>query len=1410
MPQTNDILKQLLEKDLTPIAAQVDRDLLDALAVSHEAWRQEHQTDRSGSDIRETARNLAAFLLARIEETVEDITARHVRHAEFSRRYAHAATEAERRQHILDYARDMGADARQLRGDQRAFTRWLGQDTMVDRHARRLASAERYIAFCLHRLGVATACTLEHTATDEALGAGLVSAWRSLGIEPIIRRLLAYDGDSRVCIEAFRCLATAIRALPPDVQETCIEQATLQYIFRSALESRQDVWIQCEALHLLQVVASSSLEIALEKRLRKPREGDDLFVRRQAVVLLGRNLARIPSLTKLIAVAVTDPSPHVRQAVASTLREAPFDETYPHWRQLTIDDPVAEVRAATMVELGAAAVSQPDLFETALKLLVVALGKEQDAFVLRTACHVATETSLALQAEVQEENSARAVQWHETLSVEIERLHQEADALSVRRWAAQARERMWCAHDAQAEELRIALSHALHRIRPGAAGYVPKRLFRQAEREMLERVLAVICQNDYGLDIEEGLWRIRVTRGHRRGFRLWRFLHEVRHAAPAKRQGFRHTIGRIFSGRLHVPSGILAELSETKVPGEPLHVESEAGWRPYLPLPDAVLGSLDAASHRKPLRIVTSEGVTEVKPPRFTLRGIWARTWLTMRFAHYARMRNWEEESAHSPRAYLRALRRLGFRVGFLSHDSAVDQSQEDPAVRRFFPAFVPLFDRDLWPRMKLYFVSVYENSLFELAIFAVGTALLFFARNYYTSRVLRKTRTAFALVIGGWGTRGKSGTERLKAAMLNACGYGIFSKTTGCEPTFLHAHPFGPLREVLLFRPYEKASIWEQYTVFRLAKRLGAKVFLWECMALTPEFVRILQRQWMRDDIATITNTFPDHEDLQGPAGTDVVDVMTNFIPDRSTLITSEVQMLPVLAKAAASRNTELHAVDWLDAGLTAPDILARFPYEEHPCNVALAAAVGAKLGIPRDFALKEMADRVCPDIGVLKAYPPADVNGRRLEFVNGMSANERYGCMTNWRRMGFANSDPVENPGIWISALINNRADRVARSRVFAQILAHDITADAFYLIGDNLSGFMGYVTEAWKEFASDITLWPEISEEQDAVQPDPVQAALALAHRFRMPGSGTEIQSRLKAMIDGLAAEADGEALSAIWEDPDALADGLRAAGLERYCEDILVHVGRWNDVLREYEELMVRVASAERRKRSLDEAFRKLLWRWFEQKFVVIPDVHVPGDKVIDSIACATPPGLHSRIMGMQNIKGAGLNFVFCWQAWERCHRACTLLRSIHPTEIRQGLQILEGFQEYGLLCEAYVQNTVEEVSHRPLAQTERIQAELTLVRSNLQRAMRDVRARLKLVRQTGWLPRFLGAVEAFMDAGDAVRRRKLSDRIYKDLVNERVSYDRATRELQAIQNREKGGWLLASLSRLRKRISDEGA
>ena len=99
----------------------------------------------------------------------------------------------------------------------------------------------------------------------------------------------------------------------------------------------------------------------------------------------------------------------------------------------------------------------------------------------------------------------------------------------------------------------------------------------------------------------------------------------------------------------------------------------------------------------------------------------------------------------------------------------------------------------------------------FEVTVFLAASGALLLGRHIDAHRVFARSRRRIPLVVGGWGTRGKSGTERIKAALCNAQGHRLVAKTTGCEAMFLYSDTFGELHELMLFRPYDRATIWEK-----------------------------------------------------------------------------------------------------------------------------------------------------------------------------------------------------------------------------------------------------------------------------------------------------------------------------------------------------------------------------------------------------------------------------------------------------------------------------------------------------------------------------------------------------------------------------------------------------------------------
>ena len=139
--------------------------------------------------------------------------------------------------------------------------------------------------------------------------------------------------------------------------------------------------------------------------------------------------------------------------------------------------------------------------------------------------------------------------------------------------------------------------------------------------------------------------------------------------------------------------------------------------------------------------------------------------------------------------------------------------------------------------------------------------------------------------------------------------------------------------------------------------------------------------------------------------------------------------------------------------------------------------------------------------------------------------------------------------------------------------------------------------------------------------------------------------------------------------------------------------------------------------------LTRHFKNIATKWFMDKFIIIEDYHASGDQIIDKICVHTPPGLLNRIMGLQNIKGTGLDFVYKWQSWEACHAACRkLIDRRGEGTFEQGLNELAAFQDYNLLCEHTVKETLKTVQSLPLAQKERVQALLSMIESTANSAL----------------------------------------------------------------------------------------
>jgi len=1284
-------------------------------------------------------------------------------------------TDYEKRRIILRYSFIFTPSKKQQIRDEKAFERFFDEDALIQRIQEKISHLQRQNIVALERLGNAFTLLQEVQTLKEDL-------WKTFELNRYFTSYLNYKEESLVNDEILHTILKITTLFYQDStkdSETFLDKKLFKKVYHIALSHKESVWMQNDALVFLAEVAFPIfVEIAII-RASDYRYEENIFVRHTLTLLIFEYVQDNPQLHQLIEeLILKDPSPYVRQAIAKSLGNIQTPSLRPLVAQCILHDTDSSVRALSLTQI-LYPHTQEEQFQT---VIWQSIRSEKDPFVLKTALFCLAK--YIEQIRQKKENYQHFID--ESYTALSDFIHEDIP-IALKRYTALMKEFIWVCQKENTYVLYVNTLSFVKNIAVGKSQKIPSHFYDNPE--IFYRVLSVVAQNDFSLELREGIFSgLYLQRSEQFKRRLWRILFEMKTPSPDKRQGFLHTIARVFRGTKHFPSSILAEQAPTKVPGEPYLIPEEESARPFIPLADHFLSALMQDTLKiQDYKIYTADGITTIKVPRFFFQRFICFLKLSWKFASIAPLRNWREGSTLAPSSYIKSMEKLGFHIHFKPYIPKEKSSTKFFSMALPIPFLTPQIQNDI----SNYFVSAYENSLSDLVLFLLVFFALFFVRHVILSRQISKARKGIALSIGGWGTRGKSGTERVKAALFNALGLKVFSKTTGNEAMFLHADSFEEMREMYLFRPYDKATIWEQANTVLLADKLDVDVYLWESMGLTPSYVHILQQRWMKDNIATITNTYPDHENLQGPAGINIPQVMTNFIPEHSTLVSSEEVMYPILEAHAHSVHTQSFSTGWLEAGLLAPDILSRFPYEEHPYNIALVLGVATQLDINHDKALKAMADNIVPDLGVLKAYPPATVEKRKLLFINGMSANERFGALGNWKRMGLGDIDDEKESDIFLSTVINNRADRVSRSRVFASMLIEDIHADCYILIGSNLSGFQSYVEQSWQEYKAKLSLVPTQSD-----------SSLLLLERyaknFRIFRTPTQLKMRLSHMLETQDIS-NKEICLSHFLDLEKLS--LALAELEAQSkEEILAFYRPCYEEYQEYHQLKQDIKENKKSIEILSDTFQKNLWLWINRRIVFVHDYHATGNDVVNHIKKNTPLGLCNKIIGMQNIKGTGLDFAYRWVAWNTCYHICQDIQSENTKAIRQGIEALANFNEHGILSNALALESLTLAKKHLATQTQYYQSQIHIIEKTIKDSQKNQETKKgNTTQNTSFFKsithKILEITEAFLDAGDAVKRRKKSDRIYQDLTQHHISHKRAAIELQKITKRQKGGWFV---------------
>lgn len=1346
------------------------------LSKKSESKTSASESNMSGSssltkDLSETEILMHGFLLLskRLENTEKRISDLRNRHRIFLKEMAQATLLRDQHNLILEFCSYLGGSKQGP--DKHALKRWMDESAVSERWNSRVKDQEYYAAFLMRRMAAIfdLIAFAEHDFT-------LPELWQELTIESHLGHWIRYGFEVKVQLAAFHSISSILKIAHSD-DSHLLSSELLRYTYRFALDSKQDPELQVEALQLLAVADINKAKSLIDKRLARDNDEQQIFFREAISEIICLHYLNKPDLINLTNELVNDPSPLVRQRVIQTLAISEDDHQIAHIVDILAHDPSDAVFCQLATQI-------PYLLHWSgmQAFYINGLNNKQSYLRLRALC-----TGLLGWLSTIGSKNSHLPSIISACEQALLALNQTHDSPKVQHLAMETREKIWAAGQPQLSKILTPILQ--HHGKNTYSTNTEQQVALSTDEG--KRWLAANIGHQFSMQLHKKA----VFKGDNLGFRFWRFIFELAHPATDKRQHHSHITGRLYKGKAFIPSATLAEVSQTTVPGEPLHHSQEGHWRPFLPLVDQFIAALDDIISSEPVVLHHVCGQTIIEPPKTVLGKVKARIKLTVRFSHYAKMRNVAFSSAN-PGQYIAAMRKLGFKIQQSHYPLLSDERRltpATPAVARFFELALPLSVIQFYQDFQRYFVSVYQNTINHILVFSIAMVMLFWGSHIATSRRFKQARNQIPMTIGGWGTRGKSGTERLKAALVNALGLSTFSKTTGCEAMFLYATRYGDLKEMFLFRPYDKATIWEQTFVVRLAAKLKSDVLCWECMGLTPRYIDILQQQWMKDDFITITNCFPDHEDLQGPAGIDVPQVIAKFIAPRSKVWTSEENMLAYLQQEAAIKQANLTHVDWLDIATIPEDLLSRFPYEEHPANIALVAKMANEMQITRTMAIKEMADRVVPDIGVLQVFPRSQVHQRQMRFINGMSANERYGALANWQRLKYDDPDGQQKGQYLLVTVINNRADRVPRSKVFARLIAYDFSATRHFIVGNNLSGFHAFAMEAWRErMQSDFNNKMSGSEFNQQFQKT-LQFLL-------IPDSEAQLLQRINQSGLALSSLAElqelhnAEKQHALKQHGSATVKNETHSSVENNQQDNN-SLDFWLAQMQLYLDSNAGFLSDGDNGQIPAEHLQKAiayLTRAFSEKIVLIDDFYITGEQLNQEIAMQLPQRINIDILGLQNIKGPGLDMVYCWQQWKIIHDLLALIASSYGDEIESYLTELAGMPHFSCLDMSAMIEFIDKTQNVEDLHSESAILHLNNIKNTLEQSNKE-----QNVQQPGsrYLKPLIEAVEEVLDIFDAVKRGRKAKRVLVDLANQRISLNKAALLLKEINKRQKGGWLL---------------
>ena len=124
------------------------------------------------------------------------------------------------------------------------------------------------------------------------------------------------------------------------------------------------------------------------------------------------------------------------------------------------------------------------------------------------------------------------------------------------------------------------------------------------------------------------------------------------------------------------------------------------------------------------------------------------------------------------------------------------------------------------------------------------------------------------------------------------------------------------------------------------------------------------------------------------------------------------------------------------------------KFPYIEHPENIALALKVCEEIGVEKKIALKGML-KTNPDPGALFIWNI--LNGRKKnQFISAFAANDPDSTLKVWNLLKNKSSDKK-------CVFLNTRDDRRYRTVQLMNLIYEKIQPDLFIIRGNNVNSLI-----------------------------------------------------------------------------------------------------------------------------------------------------------------------------------------------------------------------------------------------------------------------------------------------------------------------------------------------------------------